>query len=99
MAAQFDVFRLPNGSLAVLLQDDLHEGLATRVIAPLVPLSKARPQPTGISPVVDFAEQPHAILVQSLAAVAASLLKKPCGSLAHCRDSIIRALDLLFTGV
>ncbi len=99
MSDQFNVFRLPNGTLAVLLQDDLHEGLATRVVAPLVPLAKTKPQPAGISPVVDFAEQPHAILVQSLAAVPSSALQRPLGSLAYRRDSIIHAIDLLFTGV
>jgi toxin CcdB len=96
---QFEIFRLPDGTLAVALQDDLHETLKSRIVAPLVPLAGAGPQPKGLSPVFDISEQPHALLVQSMGSIPCHLLQKPVGSLRPWRDDIVRALDILFTGV
>jgi toxin CcdB len=99
MAAQFDLCRLPNRTLVVLLQDDLAEWTATRVAAPVIPATRARTMPRILCPVVDFGEEPHAIPVPSLSSVMTVSLSPPLYSLARYRDDIIRALDLLFTGV
>ncbi len=99
MPRQFDLVRLGGGSRAVVLQDDMHGTLRTRVVAPLVPLRQAKDQPKGLCPVVALDGEPWAILTPSTAAVPVGALSTPFGSLAERRDEIIRALDLLFTGV
>lgn len=99
MPAQFDLCRLTGGALVLVLQDDLHEGLASRVVAPVVPVRSVGPQPPRLCPVVDVGERPHVVLCQSLAAIPIGQLRTRIGTLAPRKDEIVRALDLLFTGI
>lgn len=99
MPGQYDIYRLPDGALVCVLQDDLHDTISTRVVAPLIAVSLVGPQSTQLCPLVDFGEEPHVLLTQSLSAIPGRLLGSKVGSLAARRDEIVRALDLLFTGV
>jgi toxin CcdB len=98
-ARQFDICRLGKSALIVVLQDDLHEGLATRIVAPLIPLAKIGPQPRGLCPTVQFNSQPYAVLIQSLSAVPLGELRETLGQARHLRDDLTRAVDLLFMGL
>jgi toxin CcdB len=98
MPRQFDLVRLGNGP-AVVLQDDMHETLRSRIVAPLVPLREAKHQPKGLCPVVQIEGEPLAVFLPSMAAVPIGTLGRPFGSLADHREALVRGLDLLFTGV
>jgi toxin CcdB len=95
---QFDLVRI-GGKPSVVLQDDMHEGLGSRVVAPLVPIREARHQPKGLCPAVTIEGEPLAVLLPSMAAVPRGALSPPFGALAEQRDLLLRGLDLLFTGV
>jgi toxin CcdB len=95
---QFDIVRLSDRSLAILLQADLLHGTQTRVVAPLLPLSdfesKGRLHPmfrVGRRDYVMAAEKLSAIPFADIGAVITS---------ARDRDyDIRRALDIVFLGV
>ena len=41
MAAQYDLFRLPDGPVVVVIQNDLLDDIRTRVVIPLLPAGSA----------------------------------------------------------
>lgn len=102
MSRQFDVHgfgaRTANGypTLVVVLQHDTVPGRLV-VVAPFV-ANGVRPVLSRYSPLVRFGEQDYLIATNELAAVDKVDLGPPLGSVAHHRDAIVRALDLLFTG-
>jgi len=104
--AQFDVYRNTNAStragIPYLLdvQSDLLEPLATRVVVPL-----AKPEILGgklaerLSPVFQVEGRNVAMLTPELAGVSRKLLGERVASLVGERQSIVAALDLVFTGI
>jgi toxin CcdB len=53
----------------------------------------------GLNPVFNIKGQPHVMLTQALAAVPSRELREVAGSLQDQRETVLRALDLLLTGV
>lgn len=101
--AQFDLFKNPRGGtypLLVDIQADVLSRLATRVVVPLVTVKRygARPM-TRLNPVVTVRGISYVLAFQELAAIPASALGERVGSLAEQRDDLVRAIDLLFTGL
>lgn len=100
---QFDFFRNPDPVSArrrpylIILQSDLLNVIDTVVVAPLAPVSRIKLVPR-LTPVVEIAGVDHAILVQDLAAIARSQLKRPLGNASAKRDELLAALDLVFLG-
>jgi toxin CcdB len=100
---QFTVHMNPNprshGEVPYLVdvQSDLLEGLATRVVIPLMIRAAARPM-NRLAPAVFFEGRELVLMTPQLAGVNASDLGAPVGSLADQRDAVIAALDFLFTG-
>ena len=101
--AQFDLFQNPRSRAYPFLLDvqaDLLRDLASRVVAPLAPVSKLRGKPLArLNPIVSIAGRDHAVLFQELAAIPTKALGSTVGNLRGRRDDLIAALDLLFTGV
>jgi toxin CcdB len=101
--AQFDVFRHTKSRrypYLLDLQADLLRDLATRIVAPLLPLARLRGKPIGtLNPVIPVAGEPHVIVFQELAAFPASELGDAVASLHARRGELIAAIDLLFTGI
>ncbi len=97
--ARFDFYESPAGSGYVLdVQADLMSALNTRVVVPLMPIGEA-PCPAGrLNPVFEISGERFAMTTQFLASIPASELKRRHGSLAHERDVIVDALDMLFSG-
>jgi toxin CcdB len=93
---RFDVHRDNKGWL-VDVQSDLTAGLPTRVVIPLLPAANA-PIASEINPVFTIDDDRFALMTELLAAVPRRALGRVRHSLAHERDAITRALDLLFTG-
>ncbi|MCB1313621.1 MAG: CcdB family protein [Sedimentitalea sp.] len=96
--AQFDLYRLTRGQLVVDLQTDLIGIEASRIVAPLREKGRYAAFP-GLTPSVEVDGRAWIVRVQELAAVPASELREPVGSLADHRDALKRALDILIDGV
>ena len=101
--AQFDVYRFaPRGAgfaYVVDLQNDLLDGLATRIVAPLYAL-KAKQQPIlRLNPVFQIEGKAHFLAVQEMTALRIKSLGARVASLGEQRPAIIAALDFLITGV
>jgi toxin CcdB len=98
---QIDLFANPfprsraRQPLLVALQSDLlSRSLDTVVVAPLEAADSDK-YADRLNPRVDKA---FTLIAQEIVTVRKSVLGGACGSLAHERDHIIAALDLLFTG-
>ena len=98
MAAQYDVYRLSDETIVVILQNDIFEDFKSRLAAPLVPAKKAGRVLRGLNPLLEVSQQSYVLMPQLAGAVSISELSTHLGSVSHKRDEIIRALDLLFAG-
>jgi toxin CcdB len=102
--AQFDVYRNLNSATSKYIpylldiQNDLFSQLLTRVVVPLH-LAEEFGQPAEIlNPVFIVNKQKVVMVTPQLAGIAAQELAEPVTSLKNKRDTIIAALDFLFTG-
>ncbi len=97
--ARFGVYRNPERSGYLLdLQAELLDHLATRVVAPLLPLDRAPKAAATLNPIFEIEGESAVMVTQAMAAVPARLLKDRVSSLAARRDEITAAVDLLFEG-
>ena len=94
--ARFDVHRGDPGWL-VDVQSEMTWQLPTRVVVPLLPAAKV-PVASTLNPIFIIDEGRYALMTELLAAVPVRALGRVRHSLAHEREAITRALDLLFTG-
>lgn len=97
--AQYDVYPNPGGAGLLLdLQTDLLDGMETRVVAPLMPRDAAPTPAKRLNPVFVVDGVEHVLLVQSLAAVPASILTPPVANLTAQADAVTAAIDMVFHG-
>jgi toxin CcdB len=101
---QFDVFANPfprsrdrQPFLVALQSDLLARSLDTVVVAPLEG-SEFGTYADRLNPRVQIDDMTFTLIAQEIVTVRKSVLGSTRGSLAHERDHIIAALDLLFTG-
>ncbi len=101
--AQFDVFRNPRPGMFPLLLDvqtSLLAGLATRVVVPMAKRKSYNSQAiTHLNPTAKVAGVEYVLVFQELAAVPLAALGDAVGSLKSRRADLVRAIDLLFTGI
>jgi toxin CcdB len=64
--AQFDVYRLAGGELALDVQTDLLSGISTRVVIPLLPLHEAPVAHPRLNPIVMVEEESYVVVTQSM---------------------------------
>jgi toxin CcdB len=95
--AQFDVHRLAGGALVVDLQIDLIGLDATRIVAPLRAEGRYAAF-RGLTPMVEFEAASWIVRLQEMAAVPASALGRPVGSLTRWQDEIKQGVDVLCAG-
>jgi toxin CcdB len=104
MIQQFDVFKNPDTAEAkwrpflLVLQSDLVSGLTATVVAPLV-RRKDLIGAQRLNPLVTIAGEEFWLATHELFALDRRKLRSKVGSLAACRDDIIAAVDMLFTGI
>ena len=96
--AQFEVYRLRGGTLAVDLQTDLIGLDATRLVAPLLKADRHASFP-GLTPHARLDGEEWIVRLQQAAAIGRGEIAETVGSLAHLRDEIQRGLDILIDGV
>lgn len=96
---KYDVYPNPGGiGFVVDVQTDLLDGLATRVVVPLMPIKSALIPARLLNPVAEIDGDEHVMVTQFLSAVPAPPLGSPVANLAARADDITRALDMLFQG-
>ncbi len=101
---QFDVYENPNAetnqTVPYLLdvQSDLLDGLATRVVIPLVDARIVGKPILHLNPRFHFDDTWVVMSTAELAGVPMGALGKKIGSLKDQRNEIIAALDFLITG-
>ena len=96
--AQFDLYRLEGGPLVVDLQTDLIGINASRIVAPLREAGRYTAFPS-LTPLVEVEGATWIVRVPELAAVPGIELRNPIGTLLEHRDTLRRALDILFDGI
>lgn len=99
--ASLDVHVSPGrgGGYVVDIQADLLRQLNTRVVIPLLPRAQAPEPARSLNPIYVIGGADHILATQFMSAVRTIELGPAIGSLADRRDEIVRAIDLLLTGV
>lgn len=99
MARQFDVFRTAAGVRVVVVQSDLLEAMQTRVVVPLLPAGTPGRPMRGLNPELRLGDEALVLMPQLAATLTLAELGQPAGSIAHLRDLVTRAVDMLLAGV
>lgn len=104
--AQFDVYPNPSKTskahypYLVDIQSSLLSELTTRIVIPLGKRSAFGGEAMqGLTPEIDFADEELLLVTPQISSVPQKHLKNPVGSLSHCRDRIVGALDMAITGI
>lgn len=101
--ARFDAYPRPDGAPGLLLdvQADLMSHLATRVVVPLLPVGHpdTPPPARGLNPILDHDGERYVMMTEWLAAIPRGHLRRPVASFDARWDDLVRAIDILFTGV
>jgi len=103
---RFDVFRNPSQTSSkaipylLVVQSDLLEGMDTCVVLPLARAQAARKAASErLNPLLRIEDGDLVQLTQLVAAVPMASLRKPVTNLEAHRDTILRAIDFLFSGI
>jgi toxin CcdB len=103
-ANQFDVFVNPDPEYSeshpyfVVLQHGVLDRLNTRIVAPLIG-PKTIPFFEKLMPEVSVKGSRYVIDMTNIGVLPASLLQEPVANLENRRYDIVRAIDLVFTGI
>ena len=96
--AQFDVYRLPGGELALDVQTDLLSGIQTRVVVPLLPRNAALVAHPRLNPIFEVEGEEYVLATQSIIALETRELGRVVANLDSRYDAIRSALDMVFLG-
>lgn len=98
--ARFTVYPAlePEGSFLLDVQADVMRHLNTRLVVPLMPLSKAPTPATRLNPLFTIDGKQYSMVTQYMASIPANELKRAALSLSDRRDEIVAAIDLLLQG-
>ena len=83
----------------VVIQSDLLDAVATRVVAPLLPRGTGGRGLRSLNPEVVIGDETLVLMPQLLATLTVGELGERVGSLTHSSDEIVRALDALLSGI
>ncbi len=103
--AQFDVYRNPNPNgrtaapYVVSLQSDLLDQLPSRWVAPLKPSKNISQRVEGLMPEVELDGKKFTIFMYESGAVPVQSLGNKIASLDGHRYELIRAVDILVSGI
>lgn len=103
--AQYDVFANPSRSAAdgipyvVVIQSDLLDALATRLVMPLAALDAATKVPIALCPVIAVKGRRLHALAHYAAPLPAKLLKRPVDNVAAQASALVAAMDAVLSGV
>ena len=99
--AQFDIYPGTGEGCDYLLdlQDNMLDGLSTRVVAPLVAEEALSHPMRLLTPRLIIDGIPCLLLTHLLAAIPKTSLGQPVNNASSQREAIIASIDLLFTGI
>jgi len=99
--AQFDIYPGTGEGCDFLLelQDNMLDGLSTRVVAPLAAEATFGPAMQILNPRLVIDGTPYLLLTHLLAAIPNKSLDQPVRNLSSQREAIVASIDLLFTGI
>lgn len=103
--AQYDVFANPSQSASsgipyvVVIQSDLLDALATRLVIPLAEPDADTKVPTALCPLITVKGQRLHALAHYAAPMPAKLLKRPIDNVAPQSSLLISALDVVLSGI
>jgi len=104
VADQFDVFANPSPESAaslpylIVLQHEVLSRFNTRIVAPLIPANLSSPF-EQLMPEVSIAGSRYVIDMTSIGAMPAKALQERVANLGNRRYDIVRAIQLVFSGV
>ncbi|QJD72198.1 CcdB family protein [Marinobacterium sp. LSUCC0821] len=96
--ARYDVYRLKDGGLVLVLQADLLSDLTTRVVAPLLTLDGTLKPASNLNPLFYVDGEKYMLGVQFLAAIPNRELQDYVCSLLSDEQRILKSIDMLFSG-
>jgi toxin CcdB len=99
---QFAVYPMPRGGPGYIVdvQSRLLEGLATRVVIPLLSRAAAPRIPMKtLNPLLPFKGGDFVLMTRNMASIPMARLGHAAGTLAAERDQIVRAIDALLSGI
>ena len=96
--AQFDLYRLDDGSYVVDCQADTIQPFTTRFVVPLKPTVDGAPLTPRLHPKIMINDEEHVLLTHFAAALMKRELKQHAGSLVAHEYEIKAALDMLTSG-
>jgi len=102
--AQFDVYQHKEANsvypLLVDIQHELLETLSTRLVVPLTPCALYEGKaPQTMCPTIHLEQGAFIFMPQYMSSVPIQALGEKVGSIDTFREEVIRAIDLLMTGV
>lgn len=99
---RFDVYEFNSGDVQYVIdvQADLLSNLKSRVVLPLVPLSKVKNEVVPrLKPVLNVLNQDYVLMTTDIGVVSIKSLGEPLTNLENSsRDEITNAIDFLFLG-
>lgn len=97
---KFDVYDNPNDvGYLLVLQHTALDGIATTIVAPLVPIDKFTGSVSILNPKFEVGSQICILLPEYLHATLTQNLQSPIMSASEKSYEITRALDMLFHGI
>ena len=96
--ARFDVYRLPDGVLVLDVQADLLSDFRTRTVVPLLPARSTPRSLERLHPLFGIEGEDYVMATQLIATVSLRELGAPITSLADRHETVLAAIDMLFTG-
>lgn len=86
------------------VQNELLDGLSSRVVIPIIALEKPKlaqvnVYPQNLCPVVEIGRKKFVLMTHQMTSVPIRMLKAEQGSLVQHRDAIVAAIDFLVTGI
>jgi toxin CcdB len=100
--ASIDVYPMPGHArrrYVLDVQADLLASLITRTVVPLLPEGDVRDALQDLNPVFEIDGTRHVMLTQAIATVPRRELGDGVASLLQHHHIVLRALDILFTGI
>ena len=103
--AQYDVYANPSASAGagipyvVVMQSDLLDGLATRLVVPLAAHDPLAKMPSALCPVLVVKGKRFNALAHYAAPLPARLLRRPVGNVAAQASVLISAIDAVLSGL
>ncbi|HID37575.1 MAG TPA: plasmid maintenance protein CcdB [Ghiorsea sp.] len=102
--AQFDVYASKDNNTAypllVDVQNELLHTLNTRLVIPLTPLTLIEStMPSTLCPILHLEQGDFVLMTQFMSSMPTTALDTPIASISNFHDDIVRAVDLLITGI